>query len=387
MQTPTSPVLNSRVMFVCTQTEAGGVQIRATGMLRALRAEGVEAKLVFLYKKREIFTDDDGVEVLASKPNGIMNGIFIVLALWKTMKNFRPTAVVGFAHYSSPLAAFLGWITGAKIRIGTQPGLIKKHNFVARFTDWLCGVTGIYTSNICTSNFIREQFSDYPAAYKANLTTVYNGVPLSISDLTKAEARKRFGLPEAGFFILNCGRLSFQKNQKFLLEVLERIPDANLAILGEGELRQDLEREIIERGLIGRVHLLGELHPSEVMNFLSAGDLFAFPSRWEAFGLAVVEAMNAGLPVISSDHAVLTEVVADGGILLPTSDSELWAEQISRLRAAPDKLMRLGVAGQQRSQQFSFAAMLASFKRELNVDLRDPTLGPNHTSIKKNYHA
>jgi len=356
------------ILFVSTQMEAGGVQVRATKMLAKLRAEGYNARMVFLYMKRPTFTGKDGVYALAgNRPKTPLAYLRILWRFFRHVRTERPDAIVGFAHFASPLAALAGLLAGAKRRIGTQanpPGTVGR---VAQALDWLVGSCGIYTTNIAASRSTMEYFERYPRRYRAGLRAVLNGVALEPSRLTPAEARVEFSLPTDRFLILNTGRLSKEKNQSFLLEVLRLLPNVHLAILGEGDLRNALTERAKELGVAERLTLLGEIAPSRVTDFLRAGDAFVFPSLFEAFGLAVVEAMLAGLPIVATAEPGLREVVGTAGRLLPLENPALWAEAIAKLRDDPELRSVAAAEAAARGRVFSFDQMLAGFKDALGL--------------------
>ncbi|MFV7770799.1 glycosyltransferase [Shewanella marisflavi] len=102
--------------------------------------------------------------------------------------------------------------------------------------------------------------------------------------------------------IITSGRLSKQKGQWHLVPIISRILEKNvnvsLFILGEGELRQELEGLIGEYSLQNNIFLLGNVHNPH--KYVSRCDLFIFPSIWESFGNTLVEAMGVGIPVVST---------------------------------------------------------------------------------------
>jgi glycosyltransferase involved in cell wall biosynthesis len=354
--------MTDRILLVSTQMEAGGTQVLATNMLAQLQSEGTEAAVVFLYRKRPVFDGVDGVEVLFPHKPGPFDLPLIVWRLITFVRKFRPTAIVGFAHYSSPLAALAGWLCGVKKRVGTQTSPPNGHSRFARLLDWLCGTTGVYSSNIAASGSVEACFDTYPRAYRRRLKTIYNGVRKPRTSLDRVACRKRFGLDADAFLILNTGRLSAEKNQSFLLETLALLPDAHLAILGEGEQRSAIERQVQDLQLGNRVTLIGEIAPDQVGSFLACGDVFAFPSRYEAFGLALVEAMLMGLPVVASDYSALVEVVGDAGETLPVHDPQRWAAAIERLRCDTAARLEASRRAASRGRRFEFTAMLDAFK-------------------------
>jgi glycosyltransferase involved in cell wall biosynthesis len=150
----------------------------------------------------------------------------------------------------------------------------------------------------------------------------------------------------AGARVLLCVcRLEPQKGVDVAIRALAELPDAWLVVLGEGPQRAELER------LAGdRVYMPGRV--PDVAAWLRRADVLVHPVRWEGFGLAVLEAMLAGVPVVASDVSSLPELVGDAGILVPPDDPSALAAAVSRI--SPDA----GARGRERARaEFSVAEM------------------------------
>jgi glycosyltransferase involved in cell wall biosynthesis len=349
-----------RALFVCTQMEAGGVQVLATSMAEAIRQDGGDAAVLFLYRKRAVLESDAVVSLYPCKPSGLAY-VLILLRLVAFVRRYKPTAIVGMAHYSSPLACLAGLLCGVRHRIATQTSPPASVNRPARALDRICGFLGVYTANVAASRTIESDLRHLPSAYTRRLVTIYNGVRVTPSSDSKDDIRSGFGLPRDAFLLVTCGRLAPVKNHGLLLEVLART-DVHLAIAGDGELREWLVEEIEARGLQDRVTLVGEIAPSSVGRFLAAGDLFVFPSKYEAFGMAAAEAMQAGLPVLASDYPAIAEVVGDAGILADHRDVDAWVREIECLRSDATRLRQLAEDCKVRGREFSFDKMLSGFR-------------------------
>ncbi|WP_422352329.1 glycosyltransferase family 4 protein [Stenotrophomonas sp. AR026] len=355
---------HEKILFVCTQMEAGGVQRRSTAMSEALNAKGIPSRVVFLYRKRGAY---DGLDfchsLLMGKPKGLLDVLKVLWGLARDIRQFKPTAVVGMAHYSSPIAAIAAFALGVPNRIATQTNPPATVPLLGRILDYTCGVVGLYTSNICASHSIESDFSGHPKCYRRTLTTVVNGVgdlPPPSTELNRKSLRAKLGLDERSIVIVNCGRLSSQKNQALLVDCIKHI-DAHLVIIGEGELRSDIEARIIRLGVRDKVTLVGEVAPSEINSYLSVGDIFAFPSNFEAFGLAAVEAMRSGLPIVSSNHPALAEVVGDSGVLIDPRDETRWISELNSLAVDNSRRSELADKSRSRAKHFSFERMLDGF--------------------------
>ncbi len=149
--------------------------------------------------------------------------------------------------------------------------------------------------------------------------------------------RAELGLPEAAPTLLAAGRLIEQKNYPFLIDAFSRAlelePDLHLLIAGEGEQRGPLEASITERGLSGRVRLLG-LRDDVPALLLGACDGFVMPSLYEGLPVALLEAQAAGLPCLISER-ITSEAVIVGEQVEKLSLGEPWPEQLAGLASKP----------------------------------------------------
>lgn len=146
---------------------------------------------------------------------------------------------------------------------------------------------------------------------------------------------------EGKLVIGNVGRLCYQKNQEYLLEVFAKLqtqgPDSVLLLVGEGELKAELQQQAEELGVADKVIFYGVT--DKVEQLLWAMDVFAFPSRFEGLGIVVVEAQAAGLPVVCSDNvpgeALVTDLVQKVKV---RSGVDNWAESILNCQFNADRL-------------------------------------------------
>ena len=189
-----------------------------------------------------------------------------------------------------------------------------------------------------------------------NTTVIYNGVPDCRPSMTAEErAMKRAGLgvPANALLVLHVGQMLALRDQSAILpaikECVVRGVDAYLAFAGEGPLRERLEAESRELGLSERVLFLGNRSDVPELNFIS--DAYVNMARKEAFGIAVVEAMQCGLPVVLARAGALPELVVDGvsGILVPPGDSSSLANALINLAKDKELAKRLGEEARRRA--------------------------------------
>jgi glycosyltransferase involved in cell wall biosynthesis len=162
-------------------------------------------------------------------------------------------------------------------------------------------------------------------------------------------------VPAGPRILLAVARLTRQKGVDVAVRALAQLPgDTVLVVLGEGPERVALEALAGELGVERRVFLLGRV--PDVAAWLRRASALVHPARWEGFGLGVLEAMLAGLPVVASSVSSLPELVLDGetGLLVPPDDPGALASAVAQALERPE----LGAAGQQRARtEFSVARM------------------------------
>ena len=143
-------------------------------------------------------------------------------------------------------------------------------------------------------------------------TVVYNGTdpePFQPS-ADRREVRAEFGWPVDSRIVVNVGRFSAQKNHAAIVEtmrlMLERDPMIRLLLVGNGVLRDDIERRIDQLGMRAACALTS--NRNDVARLLAASDVFFFPSAWEGLPGAPLEALAAGLPLVTSDIPSMREI-------------------------------------------------------------------------------
>jgi glycosyltransferase involved in cell wall biosynthesis len=175
-------------------------------------------------------------------------------------------------------------------------------------------------------------------------------------------------VPEGARVLLAVARLTDQKGIDIAIRALAELPDDTvLVVLGEGPERAALLRLARELGLDARVFLLGRV--PDVAAWLGRAIVLVHPARWEGFGLGVLEAMLAGLPVVATNVSALPELVIDGetGLLVPPDDVGALVRAIERALERPG----LGAAGLARAQREFSVAQMASHTAALYASILD----------------
>ena len=139
--------------------------------------------------------------------------------------------------------------------------------------------------------------------------------------------------PDGAPLLLCVSRLARQKGVDVAIHALSEIPDAVLLVLGEGPERPSLEALALELGVADRVLMPGRV--GDIATLYLRADVVVHPARWEGFGLAMLEGMLAGKPVVATNAASAPELVVDGvtGYLVPPDDASALAAALRRALA------------------------------------------------------
>ncbi|MCC2113737.1 MAG: glycosyltransferase family 4 protein, partial [Hyphomicrobiales bacterium] len=281
----------------------------------------------------------------------------------------RPDAVVTYQYWGNVFGALGAKLAGIRPVIANQSGAPMTGGLlgIASRLDRLIGSRGWYDFNIVNSSWTMDQFAGYPASYRARIRRIDHGVAPHQPNLGRAAAREKFRLPAAARLLVTSGRLTPEKNQAVLLASLERFDDLHLALAGQGEpYRSDMIEAARAVGVADRLHFVGELNRQDVGEFLAAGDIYAFPSRFETFGLAAVEAAIAGLPIVANNLGVMREVLTDAtgkpaALFAPSGDAERFTTAIGTLLADRNLQADLAAAGRSLAYRYSVDAMCEAY--------------------------
>lgn len=153
------------------------------------------------------------------------------------------------------------------------------------------------------------------------------------------------GHPEAPI-LLSVGRLGNEKNLKFLRDILERVPGARLAFVGDGPAREELKAYFAGTPTV----FTGMLHGEELSAAYASADVFVMPSETETLGFVVLESMASGVPVVAVRAGGIPDILSkqgQTGYLYAPGDVEEATAQVAQLVASPELRARVGAAGRQ----------------------------------------
>jgi glycosyltransferase involved in cell wall biosynthesis len=281
--------------------------------------------------------------------------------LSRLIKQWQPDVV----HAHDPHGVAMGAVA---LSIGTPdsgPILVasRRVDFHMRgnaFSRWKCGRV---TCFIAASRVIGDMLVQ-DGIEPTRVVAVHEGIDVDrVAQAPVANIHEAFWLPAGVPVVGNVAALVAHKGQKHLIDaaaaVIRQVPDAHFLILGEGELRPALERQVREMHLEKHVLLPG--FRNDVLSLLKGFDIFVMSSVTEGLGTSLLDAMAAARPVVATRAGGIPEVVIDEetGLLVPPRDHERLAAAIVRLLRDPALRQRLARAGLDRVRaEFSVDRMV-----------------------------
>ena len=238
-----------------------------------------------------------------------------------------------FAEVVHAHGARAAWVAALAHRHRPFPLIFTAHNLVGRGLPSRLGLSfvGFHCVRVLA---VSPSVADSLAACgvpRAKIQVIPNGIDLDYFgrlDTDRAAARKSLAVPESAFVVAAAARLSREKGLDTLLFAAGQRAGMTFLVAGDGPLRPALARSAPPNA-----KLLGRL--ADVRPLLAAADVFAVPSRREGQGMAALEAMAAGVPLVAARVGGLADMLADGetALLVPPDDPDALAAALSRLQS------------------------------------------------------
>jgi glycosyltransferase involved in cell wall biosynthesis len=352
------------ILFLGTQMAIGGAQRVLLDQADWFHAHGYRVVVAFLYDRDNLYErwkassaypvyDLEAYKPGSGLPRQTLDLLGAMIRLWRLLLRERFDVIETFTFDSNIPGMILSWLAGVPLRIATHHGKVgnvsrlqeKLHLIIAKMT---ASVIVAVSSQVC---------KDLVAAGldARKIVVIPNGVNSSApSEPTRAKVQDEFEADRGKVVLLSIGRLVYQKAHSVLIDAMQivraKATNVVLYIAGEGQLREPLEAQILEAGLGEYAHLLG--NRIDIPELFTLTDIFVLPSRWEGLPMALLEAMDAGLPVVATKVEGVDEVVENDiqGLLVPPEDAPALAQAI--LQLVKDRALRkkMGALARKRVQ-------------------------------------
>ncbi len=266
------------------------------------------------------------------------------------------------------------WLYGALASMGIR-GLKHIHtehsNIEKKRRGWAERLLIYFTDSIvCVSDDVKQSMIQYQSISPKRLTVVHNGVDTDkfCPDQVKREHyRDELGIKHNTLVIGIVARLAPVKDHKTLInafyKIYEKIPEAVLLIVGDGESKHMLIEQTCDMGLDKVVLFVGEKH--DISGFLNTMDIFVLSSTSEGHNVSLLEAMSTTLPVVATDVGGNSEIVIDGvtGLLVPPVRPDILSDKILILLRNSNLRSQMGNNGRVRiTKYFDMNRMIATYQ-------------------------
>ncbi len=350
-----------RVLGVDPELGYAGGETQVLGLTLGLLREGHRAALACdprgrLYERAR----REGIEC---HPLPIRNALDFAAGLrLRSLLSREHYNVVHFhtsrAHSMAPFARGLGRALIVTRRMDYRPNRLFAPYLYNRAVDAVAAISSTVADALSEAGVSREHLRIIPSGVDCD-----HFRPANSSE--RSAARSRLGIERDDFMVGTVGMLEERKGHRYLLEAIAMLNRARIdgsrikcAIAGDGAMRDELVRLTSELGIAGDTLFLGMIGDSRQL--LDALDVFAFPSLKEGLGVALLEAMSCGLPVVATRGGGIVDIVNynHSGLLVPPADPLSFANAVDSLAKDPTRRSQIGSAARIRiSENFSMDAM------------------------------
>jgi glycosyltransferase involved in cell wall biosynthesis len=338
----------ARVLFVIVDLTVGGAEDHLLSLVRDLDRDRYQPSVCCIGQRGPIGEEIESAGVPVAELRRLRKGGFdhgIVALLRERIRREK----IDLVHSHMYHANLYGRLAAFREDVGVVASI---HNTYVRtrirrrlLNRWLARRTPVILAG---SEAIRRDILRFDGVPPHKVRVVPYGVDVDRFDspLGREEARTRLDLPQDGFLVGTVGRLEEQKGQSDLVAAVARLRKegvaATLLLVGSGREETRLREQARREGIAEHVLFLGTRR--DLPELFRAMDVFAFPSLWEGFPIALLSAMAAGLPVVVTPVGGVPEVVRHGanGLVVPVGDPRALAEAIRKAHDDPAAASALG---------------------------------------------
>ena len=346
-----------RIVQLIAPSKIAGAERSTVSLCRGLSARGHKVSLLVKYSHELLETARaEGVDALSMRFAGKLN----LLAVGRLARWFRRNQVDVVATQLST-ASLWGTLAARYIgvpSVATVRALNSKTCYV--YADRIITVSGAVKDHLV------EQ-----GVEASKIRVVYNGVDLSrfVPPANRERAKRQINLPREALIVGVVAHLSAKKGHKWFLDavapLMQTFPNLQILLLGEGDERAHLRRQVSGLGLENRVIFAG-FHP-DVVPWMSAMDALVLPPiAKEGFGRVLVEAGAMSIPVIGTEVGGIGEVIVPGetGFVVPPGDASALQTALCALLDDASLRQKMGAAGRKRAlTEFSQERMVEQTER------------------------
>lgn len=351
-----------RVLQVIDSLQIGGAETFLRDLALGLNRRGVHVEVYQLRHVENHLTEEllkRGIPVLSSGRRSLYS--------WGQVTSLIPLLESGrydIVHVHLFPAQL--WVAVAAVRAGVDiPLVTTEHNTRNRrrrrvFRPMDTWMYRQYRAILAISEAVAASLAQFIPSIQSRLHVINNGIDLERFSRA-AGYDKRCLIGHDAPLVVAVSRFDPPKDHQTLIRAVAGLPGVHAVLVGDGPLRSRTEQLAKRLGVSDRIHFLGRR--SDVPSILRTADVFVQSSRWEGFGLATVEAMACGLPVVASKVPGLADVVGDAGLLFEPGDAEELRALVARLLTNSDLRLQLGKRAKERASRFCINGTVDAYHR------------------------
>lgn len=330
-----------KIVLVIPTLTSGGSERVISELANIWASQGHSVSLILLWDKNKVYEINSNVKIIEL---GFVNSKNLVMSIYLQLKLFlnlrgalkreSPNFVLSFMLKYNILTLLSAKGLGLRVFVSDRNNPLNK---ISSLMMALKKITYPYAQGIIAQTDIAREII-YEETKNNNITVIPN--PLKMIRIDESIKREKI--------LLNIGRLTPQKGQKYLLDIFKRskaMKDWRLVILGNGEDEMLLKQHAHKLGISERVEFKGSV--SNVDFWYSRASIFAFTSLYEGFPNALLEAMSSGISCVSYNcNTGPSELIKDGvnGFLVPVKNIDIFVNRLDQL--GNDKLLRERLGGE-----------------------------------------
>jgi glycosyltransferase involved in cell wall biosynthesis len=350
------------LLHLITELEPAGAENLLLNIARRLDRSKFKMLIGYIYGAGTLANQFRrvGVRVIDLSYQGKLNP-FLLLRLILLMRKEKIEIIHTHLVHASIVGRIAARLAGVKAIVTTRHYAYhpKERNFMFRLEKKLARLSKM---TVAISRSVKDYLVRVENYERGKVTIIYNAVDPQFFHMSTEESGHA---SNDNYRIGSVGHLYSQKGHdvsiKSMVEIIKEFSKTKLLIIGDGPLRNRLNRLIQELKLSNNVILLGSKSPKEVKEILKEINVFILASNWEGFGIAAIEAMASGKPVVATNVEGLREVVKDGrtGFLVPPGQPKALAKKIILLLKNPSLCSQMGNEGRKRVETlFSLDGMI-----------------------------
>lgn len=356
-----------RIIHVISELDIGGTERQLSLILPSLQKH-FDNHVVCMMGRGPVGKEleNDGIPVHYLDGTSMLNPVTPV-RLWQLLRALKPQMSIGYLLYADTLNRLTGKAAQVPVIISSQRSSLVGRAYL-KSIDWL--TKSFVTAYTTQTEHARQQLCDTLSVPLERIHVIPNAV--AMSNITSTFNPLEPIVKNKQAQVITCvSNLKPGKGHRELIAAFARIysqhGNARLVLVGDGPLRNAVELQIGSLGMENAIHVLGSRN--DVPEILRSSDIFVMPTYGEGMSNALLEAMAAGLPCITSDIPVNAEVIKDGhhGMLWKTGDQNHLVECLNTLLSDPQEADRLGRAARDKvAQQYSLAAVTRLWVKTLS---------------------